>query len=122
MQGGLGMPDRDYYISKSPKMAELRKQYQGHVAAILKLAGLSDAQARADRIFALETKIAGVHATRVESEDVHAAQTWEAGGAGQEGAGSRLVHASGGCPLKRCLGLHHLATESRDRTFRLGSQ
>ena len=77
LQGGLGMPDRDYYISKSPKMAELRRQYQGHVAAILKLAGLSDAQTRADRIFALETKIAGVHATRVESEDVHAAQTWK---------------------------------------------
>jgi predicted metalloendopeptidase len=77
LQGGLGMPDRDYYLSSSPKMAELRKQYQGHVAALLKLAGLSDAQSRADRIFALETKIASVHATRVESEDVHAAQTWK---------------------------------------------
>jgi predicted metalloendopeptidase len=77
LQGGLGMPDRDYYISSSPKMAELRKQYQAHVAAMLKLAGLSDAQARADRVFALETKIAGVHATRVESEDVHSAATWK---------------------------------------------
>jgi putative endopeptidase len=77
LQGGLGMPDRDYYISDSPKMAELRKQYQAHVAAMLKLAGLSDAQARADRVFALETKIAGVHATRVESEDVHTAATWK---------------------------------------------
>jgi putative endopeptidase len=77
LQGGLGMPDRDYYLSKSPKMAELRKQYQAHVAAMLKLAGLSDAQARAERIFALETKIADVHATRVESEDVHSAQSWK---------------------------------------------
>jgi predicted metalloendopeptidase len=77
LQGGLGMPDRDYDLSKSPKMAALRKQYQDHVAAILKLAGLSDAQSRAERVFALETKIAGVHATRVESEDVHSAETWK---------------------------------------------
>ena len=77
LQGGLGMPDRDYYLSNSPKMAELRKQYQDHVAALLKLAGLSDAQSRAERIFALETKIAGVHATRVESEDVHSARKWK---------------------------------------------
>jgi predicted metalloendopeptidase len=77
LQGGLGMPDRDYYISTNPKMAEVRKQYQGHVAAMLKLAGLSDAQARADRVFALETKMAGVHATREESEDPHGAMTWK---------------------------------------------
>jgi putative endopeptidase len=77
LQGGLGMPDRDYYLSNSPKMADLRKQYQAHVAALLKLAGLADAQTRAERVFALETKIAAVHATRVESEDVHAAVTWK---------------------------------------------
>lgn len=77
LQGGLGMPDRDYYLSASPKMAELRKAYQRHVAAMLKAAGLSDAQARADRVLALETKIAGVHATRVESEDVHLARRWK---------------------------------------------
>jgi predicted metalloendopeptidase len=77
LQGGLGMPDRDYYLSNSPKMADLRKQYQSHIAALLKLAGLSDAQTRADRVFALETKIAGVHATRVESEEVHSATTWK---------------------------------------------
>lgn len=77
LQGGLGMPDHDYYLSNNPKMAELRKQYQQHVAALLKLAGVSDPQTRAERIFALETKIAGVHATRVESEDVHSATTWK---------------------------------------------
>ena len=64
LQGGLGMPDRDYYLSNDPKMAELRKQYQTHVAASLKLAGLSDARTRANRVFALEMKIAGVHARR----------------------------------------------------------
>ena len=76
LQGGLGMPDRDYYLSPSPKMAELRKQYQAHIAAMLKLAGVPQAPAQAERVFALETKIAGVHATRVESEDVHKAVLW----------------------------------------------
>jgi predicted metalloendopeptidase len=77
LQGGLGLPDRDYYISKDPHMAEVRKQYQLHIAALMKLAGFADADARSARVFALETKIAGVHATRVESEDVHSAVLWK---------------------------------------------
>src|SRR5215468_10766409 len=77
LQGGLGLPDRDYYISKSPQMAELRKQYQAHIQAMLKLAGVDDAATRAARIFALETKIAGVHATRTESANVTLAQSWK---------------------------------------------
>ena len=76
LQGGLGLPDRDYYLSRDPHMVDLRKQYQVHVAALLKLAGLSDPDSRAARIFALETKIAAVHSTRVESEDVHSAASW----------------------------------------------
>jgi predicted metalloendopeptidase len=77
LQGGLGLPDREYYISKSPQMAELRKQYQAHIEAMLKLAGVDDAATRAARIFALETKIAGVHATRTESANVTLAQSWK---------------------------------------------
>jgi putative endopeptidase len=76
LQGGLGLPDRDYYLSATPHMAELRKQYQAHIAAMFKLAGFENAPTRADRVFALETKIARVHATRVESEDVHGAISW----------------------------------------------
>jgi putative endopeptidase len=76
LQGGLGMPDRDYYLSASPQMAELRKRYQAHVAAMFKLAGFDNPDARTARVFALERKIAGVHATRVESEDVHTPVTW----------------------------------------------
>jgi predicted metalloendopeptidase len=76
LQGGLGMPDRDYYLSKTSQMADLRTKYQAHVAAMFKLAGFADAAARAARVFALETKIAGVHATRVESEDVRSATLW----------------------------------------------
>jgi predicted metalloendopeptidase len=77
LQGGLGMPDRDYYISSSPKMIELRKQYQDHVARVMKLAGRSEPEKRAERIFDLETKMAKVHATRVESEEVRNAATWK---------------------------------------------
>ena len=76
LQGGLGMPDRDYYVSTNAHMADLRKQYQAHIAAMFKLAGFTDPSARAVRVFALETKMAQVHATRVESEDVHAAVSW----------------------------------------------
>ena len=77
LQGGLGMPDRDYYLSTTPHMVELRKQYQAHIAAIFKLVGFADQNARAGRVFALETAIAKVHATRVESEDVHSAVSWK---------------------------------------------
>ena len=77
LQGGLGLPDRDYYISSSPKMASLRAEYKRHVAAILTLTGFSGAPARAARILDLETKIAKAHATRVESANVTLAQSWE---------------------------------------------
>jgi putative endopeptidase len=76
LQGGLGMPDRDYYLSTTPQMAELRKQYLAHVEAMFKLAGFTDPAGRAARVFALETAMAKVHATRVESEDVHSAVSW----------------------------------------------
>jgi putative endopeptidase len=76
-QGGLGMPDRDYYLSVTPHMAELRKQYQAHIQAMFQLAGFDKPAERAARAFALETKMAGVHATRVESEDVHTVVSWK---------------------------------------------
>ena len=58
-------------------MAELRNQYKHNIASVLKLAGFADAPARADRVFALETKMAGVHATRVESAEVQNAASWK---------------------------------------------
>ena len=76
LQGGLGLPDRDYYVSASPRMASLRNEYKRHVAAIMTLAGFSGPAARAARIVDLETKIAKVHATRVESANVALAQPW----------------------------------------------
>ena len=77
LQGGLGLPDRDYYVSSAPRMAALRTQYQEHIEAMLRLAGFDEPKSRADRIFALETKMAKAHATRVESENVRAPETWK---------------------------------------------
>ena len=77
LQGGLGMPDRDYYVSPAPHMAELRKLYQEHLAAMFKLAGFADPAGRAARVFALETRIAAAHASRVESEDVNRVVSWK---------------------------------------------
>ncbi len=77
LQGGLGLPDRDYYLSATPQMTALRTQYQKHVEAMFRLAGFSDPAARASRVFALETAIAQVHATRTESEDVNSAMLWK---------------------------------------------
>ncbi|MFO1498626.1 MAG: M13 family metallopeptidase [Verrucomicrobiota bacterium] len=76
LQGGLGMPDREYYVSPSPKMAELRTRYQAHVEAMLRLAGYADPRAAALRIIALELKIAEGHATRAESADSKRAAVW----------------------------------------------
>ena len=70
LQGGLGMPDRDYYLDASPRMAEIRTRYQAHIAAVLKLAGIPDGDAKAARIFGLEHRIAEAHVSRVDSEDV----------------------------------------------------
>ncbi len=76
LQGGLAMPDREYYLADNPKMAETRSKYSAHVAKVLQLAGIADADAKARTIIALETKIARVHAPREESEDVHKVKPW----------------------------------------------
>jgi endothelin-converting enzyme/putative endopeptidase len=77
LQGGLGMPDRAYYLDSSERMAGLRTKYQQHIAAMLKLAGYSDAEARAAKVFALEVDIANSHGTRADSADVQKADnTW----------------------------------------------
>ena len=70
-QGGLGMPDRDYYLSTDAKLVEQRKAYQAHLAKMLTLAGEPNAAARAAAIVAFETQIARAHWTRIESRDAN---------------------------------------------------
>ena len=69
-QGGLGMPNRDYYLLKGAKYDTYRKAYRDYIVRIQQLAGISAPEARADRIIALETRIAKLHWTPEASRDV----------------------------------------------------
>lgn len=69
LQGGLGMPGRDYYLSPDPKMVAIRQKYQAYLAQFLGHAGFADAAAMAARIYGLEAKIAAAHETLVQSND-----------------------------------------------------
>ncbi|WP_447762604.1 M13 family metallopeptidase [Sphingopyxis panaciterrae] len=69
LQGGLGLPEREYYLSSDPKMASIRTAYQAYIAKLLTAAGQADAEAKAKRIYDLEAKIAKAHVTREQSED-----------------------------------------------------
>ncbi|MBB4618413.1 M13 family metallopeptidase [Sphingomonas abaci] len=68
-QSGLGMPDRDYYLSADAKLVEARTAYQAHLARMLALAGEVDAEARARAVLDFETRIAQVSWTRIDSRD-----------------------------------------------------
>ncbi|MHC9016854.1 M13 family metallopeptidase [Stenotrophomonas bentonitica] len=77
VQGGLGLPDRDFYL-QGGRMAEIRKQYQAYIAQVLQLAGVADPAAKAQRILALETRIAQAHATQEDTNDVaKGANAWK---------------------------------------------
>lgn len=58
--GGLGLPGRDYYLKPEPRFVDARAKYLVHVANVLKLKGVPDAQASkaADAVFALEKRLA----------------------------------------------------------------
>src|SRR5438874_715928 len=71
-QGGLGMPSRDYYLLEGAKYDAFRTAYRNYVSKILSLAGESDADAKADRIIALETAIAKAQWTPERRRDVKA--------------------------------------------------
>ena len=68
-QGGLGLPDRDYYLTDDARMKAIRAAYVAHMARMFALAGEADGVRRAQAIMALETRIAKVHWTRTESRD-----------------------------------------------------
>jgi putative endopeptidase len=70
-QGGLGMPDRDYYISKDDKSKQLREKYLNHVAAMFKLTGFTESEANqaASSVMEFETRLANASRTRVERRD-----------------------------------------------------
>ena len=78
LQGGLQLPDREYYLSDSAHMRDVRAKYQTHVSAMLKLAGFTDTDARATRIIELEHAIAEKHISLADNDDIHKANnTWK---------------------------------------------
>jgi putative endopeptidase len=78
LQGGLQLPDREYYLADSDRMRDIRNKYQTHVSAMLKLAGFTETDARAARIVELEHAIAQTHLSLADNEDIHKANnTWK---------------------------------------------
>jgi putative endopeptidase len=78
LQGGLELPDRDYYLSDTESMRTIRTKYQAHMVTMLKLAGLSDAEARGARIFALEVALAKIHQSLADNQEVQKANNpWQ---------------------------------------------
>ena len=71
--GGLGLPDRDYYLKTDPKSVKLRQQYTDYIAQLLTLSGEPAAQAQtdADSILHIETALAKASLTRVQERDPH---------------------------------------------------
>ena len=72
-QGGLAMPDRDYYIKDDAKSKEARQHYLQHVQRVFELIGDSPAAAKqnAEAVLRLETALAKASLTRVERRDPH---------------------------------------------------
>ncbi len=68
-QSGLGMPDRDYYLRDDAKFAGIRKSYVDYITSLMTLAGRPDPAGAAQRIMALETKIAEKHWERAKLRD-----------------------------------------------------
>src|SRR5580698_81898 len=71
--GGLGLPDRDYYLKTDPKSIKLREQYVAFIQQLLTLAGEDAAQAKsdADATLRIETALAKASLTRVQRRDPH---------------------------------------------------
>jgi putative endopeptidase len=67
-QGGLGLPDEEYY--RLAAYATIREQYRTHVSASFALAGIEDPEAQAQQVFDLETEIAATHWDKVKCRDI----------------------------------------------------
>ncbi len=70
-QGGLGLPDREYYLSTDEKSKKLREQYEAHVARMLELSGIpaDKAKEQAKIVLRIETELAKASMTRTDRRD-----------------------------------------------------
>ncbi len=70
-QSGLGLPDRDYYFDETERGREIRAGYVRYVEKLLALSGYEDSQGAAERIMALETRLAEHHWDKVVNRDAN---------------------------------------------------
>ncbi|WP_188237480.1 M13 family metallopeptidase [Sphingopyxis sp. LK2115] len=68
-QGGIGMPDRDFYLKENERNTKLQAAYLKHLENVLTLAGEANAAARAQAIYDFEKQIATVHWDKNDSSD-----------------------------------------------------
>ncbi len=71
-QGGIGLPEREYYLLQDAKSKEIRTKYVAHVAKMLELAGVAEPAASAEKIMALETAIATKHMKKEDTRNIGA--------------------------------------------------
>jgi endothelin-converting enzyme/putative endopeptidase len=77
LQGGLGLPGRDYYLTDSPRMKSIRDAYVQHLAANFRMAGFDKTEERAEGVLALEHSIAEKQVSLADSENIeHANNAW----------------------------------------------
>lgn len=69
-QGGLGLPEREYYLSTDAKMADIRQKYVAHVEKMLQLSGIENPAENAKKIMALETSLATQHMKKEDTRDM----------------------------------------------------
>lgn len=69
-QGGLGLPDREYYFTDDAKSKEIRTKYVIHIEKMLTLAGIADAKPKAAEIMALETLMASKQMKKEETRNI----------------------------------------------------
>jgi len=69
-QGGLGLPDRDYYLKQDEKSKRIRNEYVKHLAKMYSLFGQTDGDKKAANILAFETGLASSSMSRVENRNM----------------------------------------------------
>ncbi|WP_082161793.1 M13 family metallopeptidase [Rufibacter radiotolerans] len=71
-QGGLGLPEREYYFKEDAKSKEIRAKYVDHISKMLTLAGIAKGKEKASQIMALETKMAAKHMKKEDTRNIAA--------------------------------------------------
>ena len=111
-QGGLGLPNRDYYTRTDADSVKLREQYRAHVARMLELSGVKAKKARkqADAVLAIETRLAEAALPREELRDPNKSYnivTLDAANAATPAFDWRALFAAIGVPDAKDFSLSH---------------